>query len=111
MQVTYTSRTHRWHTPIPTFPVGEWLDLDFSWSKDSGLQVFVNNELVVNVTNPLDRVEEATSKETLVMLVGQAFDAEKEMMNGKFLLEELSFFEKTRIELANTGMLKAGMLS
>jgi hypothetical protein len=106
IQVTFTTKTERWHTPITSFAVKEWLELDFSWSKDSGLKVYINNVLVSTATNAVERLKEATDVTSGGMLFGKAMDLTGKE-NGKFLMEEVYFYKLTREELADKGILSA----
>ena len=55
----------------------------------------------------LERIVEATEDNSLQMLLGTGLDT-KDKVNGKFLLEDISFYELTREELASKGILNAG---
>ncbi len=100
LQAEYYTPTKTWHTYTRNFNLGQWSKIDTTWSKEGGLHLYVNNQLMSSDREGETHAAEYTSDYNLYFGKSNA-DRQGRDFNGQ--IDEVEFWYDTRDKLIILG--------
>lgn len=109
--VVYSTETDSWFMSFkPSFvKLRQFCTFDFSFSKQEGLSVFVNNVLVGQVVESNKRVIKAASSVPQQLVIGKASSSTVTETKSEVIMQDMETFDVTRETLTKQGYLVTGM--
>jgi hypothetical protein len=91
------------HNVLPS----QWYHVGTTWSKEHGLRLYINGDLVDSDTNPVVRSPEAVTDYFNEFYIGRPNDGQRPRQSGFMFMDEFHFWsrEKTQDQIRENGEL------
>lgn len=111
LNFVFTIPGKRWEVKVPAPSTDVWHFLEYSWSPEGGLKVYINNQLLGEDGDP-DFAEMEKIRDDSSVRIGYANEGDAEgapFRSGNFLVDETEFWFSSRDTLLAFGHLARGL--